>query len=213
MLQQIDNNHEAGLLPSSDFQTPESNDHQEQEAGASRLRHPRRLPVRAANQAKLDTIIPPYQWATSTRATVHSLEHLISLNITSISGTLKCKRCNTQSETPFNLIEKFNEVVGFIIDERDSMHDRAPESWTKSVLQKCNHCQTENSMEPVFTKKRSINWLFLLLGQMIGCCKTEYLKYFLKHTKNHRTGAKNRLIYLTYLGICKQLSPNGPFDP
>ncbi|WOH09609.1 hypothetical protein DCAR_0729067 [Daucus carota subsp. sativus] len=47
--------------------------------------------------------------------------------------------------------------------------------------------------------------------QMLGCCTVEQLKYFCKHTKNHRTGAKDRVLYLTYLAICKQLDPKGPF--
>ncbi|KAL1809528.1 hypothetical protein ACET3Z_026518 [Daucus carota] len=29
--------------------------------------------------------------------------------------------------------------------------------------------------------------------QMLGCCTVEQLKYFCKHTKNHRTGAKDRV--------------------
>ncbi|KAE9621852.1 hypothetical protein Lalb_Chr01g0019161 [Lupinus albus] len=212
MFQQLDSNHERILLPPSNFQRQEPNVREQHEAGPSRVR-PRRLPVRAMKQAKSDTINPPYQWATSKRARVHSLEHLLSENIISISGTVKCKRCEDQYEIEFNLRDKFNEVVEFIVEERDSMHDRAPKSWTKPVLPTCNHCGIENSLEPVFSKKKIINWLFLLLGQMIGCCKLEYLKYFCKHTGTHRTGAKDRLIYLTYLGICKQLSPNGPFDP
>ncbi|OIW05092.1 hypothetical protein TanjilG_06228 [Lupinus angustifolius] len=213
MLQQPDNMHEKSRLPPSDFQIQEPNVHQDQDkVGPSRLR-PRKVLVRATNQATVDTINPPYQWTTSTRATIHSLEHLISQNIISISGKVKCKQCGDLYEIEFNLRDKFNEVVGFIIEERDNMYDRAPQSWTKPVLQTCNHCGKENTLEPVFTKKRIINWLFLFLGQMIGCCKIEYLKYFLKHTKNHRTGAKDRLVYYTYLGICKQLSPNGPFNP
>jgi hypothetical protein len=47
---------------------------------------------------------------------------------------------------------------------------------------------------------------------MLGCCTLDQLKYFCKHTKNHRTGAKDRVLFLAYLGLCKQLDPNGPFD-
>ncbi|KAF9684343.1 hypothetical protein SADUNF_Sadunf04G0108500 [Salix dunnii] len=46
----------------------------------------------------------------------------------------------------------------------------------------------------------------------IGCCTLDQLKYFCKHTKNHRIGAKDRVLFLAYLGLCKQLNPNGPFD-
>ncbi|KAE9585481.1 hypothetical protein Lalb_Chr25g0289421 [Lupinus albus] len=94
------------------------------------------------------------------------------------------------------------------------MHDRAPESWVKHVLPTCNRCRKENSLKPVLnsTKKKTIIWLFLLLGQMIGCCSLDYLKYFYKHTKNHRTRAKDLLIYLTYLDLCKQLCTDGASD-
>ncbi|KAL4352204.1 hypothetical protein GQ457_06G007910 [Hibiscus cannabinus] len=51
----------------------------------------------------------------------------------------------------------------------------------------------------------------VLLGKMLGCCKLSELKYFCKHTKNHKTGAKDRVLYLTYMGLCKQLDPTGPF--
>jgi hypothetical protein len=93
----------------------------------------------------------------------------------------------------------------------DTMNDRAT-IWMNPRLSRCENCNQENCVKPIIAdKKRSINWLFLLLGQMLGCCTLAQLKYFCKHTKNHRTGAKDRLLYLTYLGLCKQLDLNGPF--
>ncbi|OIW11222.1 hypothetical protein TanjilG_28313 [Lupinus angustifolius] len=215
-LQQNNDMHEKELLPSTcnlSSQKPNPKD-QDQEKGPSGLR-PRKKLVRARRKIKTDTIALPYPWATSKRATVQSLEYLLSNNIVSISGVVKCKSCNEKYEIQFDLKEKFKEVATFIIEERDNMHDRAPKSWDKCVLPTCNRCRKENSLEPVLNnvKKKTINWLFLLLGQMIGCCNINYLKYFCKHTKNHRTGAKDRLIYVTYLVLCKQLCPNGPFDP
>ncbi|EEF43292.1 hypothetical protein RCOM_0937400 [Ricinus communis] len=124
-----------------------------------------------------------------------------------------CKRCEKQYELGFNLREKFVEVGTFIAENKNSMHDRAPGVWMTPALPTCKYCDQENSVKPVICdKKKGINWLFLLLGQMLGCCTLEQLKYFCKHTKNHRTGAKDRVLYLTYLGLCKQLDPNGPFD-
>lgn len=41
-----------------------------------------------------------------------------------------------------------------------------------------------NSVKPSHRKK-FINWLFLLLGQMLGYCTLQQLKYLFKHTKNH----------------------------
>lgn len=93
------------------------------------------------------------------------------------------------------------------------MCDRAPAIWMNPVLPTCRFCNPDGSLKPDFPKnKKDINWLFLLLGQMLGCCTLEQLKYFCKHTKNHRTGAKDRVLFLTYLALCKQLDPNGPYD-
>ncbi|KAK7245236.1 hypothetical protein RIF29_40071 [Crotalaria pallida] len=183
---------------------------QDQETGPARAVLARRQPVLAMKEGKSETITPPYRWATSTRATVHSLDYLLSHNITSITGTVQCNGgCKEQYEIEFDLKEKFEEVAGFIEENWYNMHDRAPKAWINPVLPTCNRCGQENSLKPVMsTKKKAINWLFLLLGQMIGCCKLQYLKYFCKHTKNHRTGAKDRLVYLTYLGLYKQLKPD-----
>ncbi|KAH7840722.1 hypothetical protein Vadar_020683 [Vaccinium darrowii] len=169
----------------------------------------------AANAAHEDdqSPPPPFPWATDQRATVHSFEHLIQNRIFSVSGSVQCKRCQQNYEMEFDLREKFLQVANYIFENKGSMHDRAPSVWMNPVLPSCRFCQQENSVKPVMAeKKKNINWLFLLLGQMLGCCTLGQLKYFCKHTKNHRTGAKDRVLYLTYLALCKQVDPNGPFE-
>ncbi|KAG9148162.1 hypothetical protein Leryth_014100 [Lithospermum erythrorhizon] len=159
------------------------------------------------------TITPPYQWATDKKAHIHTLEYLVSKQIYTITGQVQCKKCEKRYEMGFNLEEKFGDVAKFIIENKTGMHERAPECWSNPVLLTCKFCEAENSVKPVIAgKKRSINWLFLLLGQMLGCCTLEQLKYFCKQTMNHRTGAKDRVLYLAYLCVCKQLQPTGPFD-
>lgn len=154
-----------------------------------------------------------FPWATTHRATVHSLDYLLSKDIVSITGEVQCKRCEIKYEMEYDLKEKFTDVARFIENNKSNMRDRAPSTWMNPVLPRCKYCEHENSVKPIIAdKKKGINWLFLLLGQMIGCCTLEQLKYFCKHTKNHRTGAKDRVLYLTYLGLCKQLCPDGPFD-
>ena len=97
---------------------------------------------------------------------------------------------------------KFAEIGACIAKNKSFMHDRAPSVWMNPALPKCQFCEQENSSKPVIaSKKRKINWLFLLLGQMLGCCTLDQLKYFCKHTKNHRTGAKDRVLFLAYLGL------------
>lgn len=181
-------------------------------APPSRPLRPRRNPTQAPGQGKGDTVPALYPWATTHRATVHNLNYLLSKQITTITGEMQCKKCENQYEMGYDLRDKFYEVGRFIAENKSSMHDRAPSVWMNPVLPTCKFCDQENSAKPVIPdKKKQINWLFLLLGQLLGCCTLDQLKYFCKHTKNHRTGAKDRVLYLTYLGLCKQLDPNGPF--
>ncbi|OAY29692.1 hypothetical protein MANES_15G164900v8 [Manihot esculenta] len=181
-------------------------------AGPSRAPRSRRNPSNTPRNGKSETISPPFPWATNRRAMVHSLDILLSRNIEIITGAVQCKKCEKQYEMEFNL-KKFDAIGKYIAENKSSMHDRAPNKWMNPILPTCKYCKQENSVKPLISeKKKSINWLFLLLGEMLGCCTLEQLKYFCKHTKNHRTGAKDRVLYLTYLGFCKQLDPNGPFD-
>ena len=179
----------------------------------SRPSRARRNPTQAPRDGKSDTVPAPFPWATTHRATVHTIDYLLSKEIVSINGEAQCKRCEHQYEMEFDLKEKFIEIGSFIADHKNTMRDRAPSVWMNPVLPTCKFCNQENSVKPIIAdKKKEINWLFLLLGQMLGCCTLEQLKYFCKHTKNHRTGAKDRVLYLAYLGLCKQLDPDGPFD-
>nr|KYP62509.1 hypothetical protein KK1_017045 [Cajanus cajan]KYP62513.1 hypothetical protein KK1_017050 [Cajanus cajan] len=108
-----------------------------------------------------------------------------------------------------DLENKLDEVLKFIEEKKGSMHDRAPREWVDPKLPTCEHCGRENSVAPLLadTKKKSINWLFLFLAQKLGCCTIKQLRYFCKHTDCHRTGAKDRLVYFAYMGLCKQLLP------
>ncbi|KAG2705605.1 hypothetical protein I3760_05G063100 [Carya illinoinensis] len=181
--------------------------------GSSRPIRARRNQSPVLREGKSDTVNAPFPWATTRRATVYSLECLLSKQIDTITGSVQCKRCQRQCEIGYNLEKKFDEVGHYIVENKSIMHDRAPSNWMNPVLPKCKFCGKENSAKPIISKKKkAINWLFLLLGRMLGCCMLGQLKYFCKHTKNHRTGAKDRLLYLTFLGLCKQLDPSGPFD-
>lgn len=180
---------------------------------SSRSTRVRRNPTQAPREGKSETIPAPFPWATTHRATVHSLDFLVGKQIMTVAGDVQCKRCERQYEMEYDLREKFHEVGCYIVKNKCTMHDRAPSRWLNPNLPACKFCEQENCVKPIISeKKKSINWLFLLLGQMLGCCTLEQLKYFCKHTKNHRTGAKDRVLYLSYLGLCKQLDPTGPFD-
>ncbi|XP_031126678.1 uncharacterized protein LOC116028962 [Ipomoea triloba] len=164
-------------------------------------------------KGKSETITPPYEWATNRRASVHSLDSLYFKNIHEITGDVQCRRCESKYEMGFNLVESFTEVAKFIWENKCEMADRAPDVWMNPTLPTCRYCGQENSVKPVIPRsKKAINWLFLLLGQMLGCCTLDQLRYFCKYRRHHRTGAKDRVLYLTYLNLCKQLDPNGPFD-
>ncbi|PIN22120.1 hypothetical protein CDL12_05166 [Handroanthus impetiginosus] len=183
-------------------------------AGVSRMRRPRRTPSTAPGQGKTVTIPPPYPWSTDRRAAVHKLSYLLDKQITTISGDVQCNKCEQIYTMSFDLESKFNEVTSFIVENKPMMHQRAPKLWLSPNYAMCIYCNHQDSVvKPVISpKKRSINWLFMMLGQTLGTCTLEQLKYFCKHTKNHRTGAKDRVLYLTYLTLCRQLDPNGPFD-
>ncbi|RHN48383.1 hypothetical protein MtrunA17_Chr7g0263201 [Medicago truncatula] len=175
---------------------------------------PKHQPVKKRRLTKSMAVPPPFPWATSKRAILHTLDHMLSVvKLNTISGTLECKVCKFQQDIQFDLVENFEKVTRFIEERRNEMCDRAPVEWMNPVIPNCKSCGQEKAMHPLMTKKRNINWLFLLLGQMIGCCNLDQLKYFCKHADIHRTGAKNRLIYSTYFGLCKQLQPNTPFLP
>ncbi|KAG4949064.1 hypothetical protein JHK85_042925 [Glycine max] len=126
-----------------------------------------------------------------------------------VPGRVQCNRCNERFEMEIDVESKLGELLKFIQKKKGRMHDRAPKVWVEPVLPRCQHCGRENSVEPLIadTKRKDINWLFLLLAQMLGCCTIKQLKYFCKHTNSHRTGAKDRLVYSTYMGLCKQLLP------
>ncbi|XP_050231914.1 uncharacterized protein LOC126680774 [Mercurialis annua] len=202
------------LITSFSFPFPSPNANDNNPPAPPPRQRARRNPTQTLrDHARGENIPPPFPWATNRRAVVYNLDSLRRRNINVISGLVQCKRCERQYEMGFNLKEKFFEVGRFIAENRNSMHDRAPGLWMTPVLPTCQFCEQENSVKPVISeKKKNINWLFLFLGQMLGCCTLEQLKYFCKHTKNHRTGAKDRVLYLTYLSLCKQLYPSGPFN-
>ncbi|XP_059310229.1 uncharacterized protein LOC132061419 [Lycium ferocissimum] len=173
----------------------------------------RRNPSKATNKEGKNEIPPPFPWATNRRATVHTLDYLLSKQLFKISGEVQCKRCERKYQMDFDLKEKFLEIGTYIAENKSTMHDRAPDIWMNPLLPTCQFCNQENSVKPIVSnEKNNINWLFLLLGRMLGCCTLDDLKFFCEHTKNHRTGAKDRVLYLTYLTLCKQLDPTGPFD-
>ncbi|KAG8077616.1 hypothetical protein GUJ93_ZPchr0007g5189 [Zizania palustris] len=141
-----------------------------------------------------------------------TLEHLLLNGITSVEGVVRCKRCFGEQVIAYDLEAKFHEVRNYVAANWLAMNDRAPDKWMWPRLPNCVACGKEGGMSPVIPRdQREINWLFLFLGQMLGCCKLEDLKYFCMHTKRHRTGAKNRLVYSVFVEMCSQLEPQGPF--
>ncbi|KAL5542141.1 hypothetical protein UlMin_009851 [Ulmus minor] len=177
------------------------------------VKAPRRQSRPILRKEQSQTISPSFAWATDQRAVVQSLESLVSKGITKITGKVKCRRCDKQYEMSYDLATEFKKIWNIFARGKSNMHERAPKMWMNPDLPKCEHCEQKNAARPIIAnKKREINWLFLLLGQLLGCCTLNQLKYFCKHSGNHRTAAKDRLLFLTYLGLCKQLDSNGPFD-
>ncbi|CAJ1973094.1 unnamed protein product [Sphenostylis stenocarpa] len=168
----------------------------------------RRRPSNRRSRGEDETIPPPFPWATDRQATIHCRQYLLENNICTITGTVHCRTCEQEFQLSLDLEEKAAELRRFIQRRKDRMHDRAPAAWLNPVFPKCALCGQENSIRPVIAEdKKQINWLFLLLGQMLGCCTLDHLKHFCKFNGSHRTGAKDRLLYLTYMKLAEQLQP------
>lgn len=158
-------------------------------------------------------ICPPYQWSTERVGVHHSLAELSERGIDTITGELQCKRCDDIRVVALDVKAKFKDLCGYISCNIHGMDDRAPQRWKEPALPDCDKCGQRGSMRPVIpADKHRINWVFLLLSEMLGMCTLEQLKHFCEHTQQHRTGAKDRVLYLTYMELCNQLLPSGPFD-
>ncbi|XP_044359735.1 uncharacterized protein [Triticum aestivum] len=157
--------------------------------------------------------IPPFSWATNRAAIHHPIAYLFERGITAVEGDVKCRRCDVQKTVSYNIAIKFREVRVFVSRNIHDMDDRAPAAWMSPVVPDCDGCGQKNSLRPVIPKeKESINWVFLLPGQTLGLCTLEQLKYFCARTGQHRTGAKDRVLYSTYMELCSQLCPDRLFN-
>ncbi|XP_066365559.1 uncharacterized protein [Miscanthus floridulus] len=156
---------------------------------------------------------PPFPWATKTTGAHPTLAELIERGIASVEGEVRCKRCDAGKTISYEIKAKFEELCGFIVRNVEAMHDRAPPEWMYPALPDCDKCGQKNSLRPMIAaQKWRINWMFLLLSQTLGLCTLEQLKHFCARTRQHRTGAKDRVLYSTYMELCNQLCPGGPFD-
>ncbi|XP_010468640.1 PREDICTED: uncharacterized protein LOC104748741 [Camelina sativa] len=141
-------------------------------AGAVKKKVPVAVPVAVAVDDKV--IIPPYPWATNKLAVHHTISELTANNINVISGQVHCNPCDRTHTISYNLMEKFSELYVYIRDNKEVMRTRAPAKWLAPELIPCGTCKTD--MRPVINEStEKINWLFLLLGQMLGCCTLEQL--------------------------------------
>ncbi|XP_028789315.1 uncharacterized protein LOC114745319 [Neltuma alba] len=100
------------------------------------------------------TIEPPYPWASNMRAKVLSIEELISKNILFITGDVHCRECKKQFQMEYDLLSKFSEVVSFLVNENDKMHNRAPEVWLKPEDLDC----TSASILAITELRPKIDW-------------------------------------------------------
>ncbi|CAF2105933.1 unnamed protein product [Brassica napus] len=167
------------VFPSSSFTSPTRPVMRPAASGAVSRRSYR---SQSSVNRKDDTIPPPFPWATNKRGWIQSLENLASKQITTITGEVQCKHCEKVYQVSYNLREKFSEVENIFVMGKWIMRERAPAIWTNPEPARCDLCGRDKAVKP--------------------------LKNFCKHSKSHRTGAKNRVLYLTYLGLCKMLEPN-----
>ncbi|RDX92668.1 hypothetical protein CR513_25164, partial [Mucuna pruriens] len=147
---------------------------------SKRLSHTSLFLMPRAGPVKSEAVPAAFPWAASRRATVRSREYLLHHGILTITGKVECKRCGANFEMGLDLEEKLAELWKFIQREKEAMNCTAPKAWLHPVLPNCPHCGVENCVMPFFgdTKKKAINWLFLLLSQMLGCCTPRQLSYY-----------------------------------
>ncbi|KFK36019.1 hypothetical protein AALP_AA4G067400 [Arabis alpina] len=204
----------SNFFPQSAFVFPPSSNQTPARSVPPSTTESRRIsPIRSQIRNRISNIdqkIPaPFPWATNIRGKIRSLEDLESKGITIITGDVQCKHCEKVYQISYNLREKFSLVEDVFVTRIRIMRERAQVTWTNPEPTRCELCGREKAVKPVIAEKKSkINWLFLLLGQTLGYCTLEQLKNFCKHAKIHRTGAKDRVLYLTYLGLCMMLQPN-----
>ncbi|KAG2255238.1 hypothetical protein Bca52824_074532 [Brassica carinata] len=170
------------VFPSSSFTSPTRPVMRPAASGAVSRRSYR---SQSSVNRKDDTIPPPFPWATNKRGWIQSLENLASKQITTITGEVQCKHCEKVYQVSYNLREKFSEVENIFVMGKWIMRERAPAIWTNPEPARCDLCGRDKAV--------------LYVGAAQEFCK---------HSKSHRTGAKNRVLYLTYLGLCKMLEPN-----
>ncbi|KAF8409943.1 hypothetical protein HHK36_002462 [Tetracentron sinense] len=163
---------------------------------------------------KSDHIIAPWPWATTQRAHVKSLNDLLSSDIRTISGVVFCDLLFVHLQyLDLDLQSEFDKVASVVAANKSTMFHTTPEAWLYPA-RSCSQCNRVKFVRPfISSKKRFINWLFLLLSQMLVFCSNEQLEYFCKHSNIPHNGERDELLCLTYLGLCKQLDPSGPFDP
>uniref|UniRef100_A0ACD5T7S3 Uncharacterized protein n=1 Tax=Avena sativa TaxID=4498 RepID=A0ACD5T7S3_AVESA len=158
---------------------------------------------------------PPFPWATNRVAIHRPISHLLALGITTVEGEVHCSHCDARNTVSYDIASKFQEVRDFVARNVHDMDDRAPDEWLdhNGLLRDCDACGQRRSVRPVIPpEKERINWVFLLLGQKLGLCTLDQLKFFCARTRQHRTGAKDRVLYLAYMELCNQLCPDSLFN-
>ncbi|MED6198958.1 hypothetical protein PIB30_071586 [Stylosanthes scabra] len=175
----------------------ESSSSSNQSSSSSNVVEP---PVSAADTA----VIPDDDRPTK----IHSMKHLLQNNIPSISGDVQCGSCHGTFEISYDLQEKVAELRSFMKAHRSTMHSRSPKEWNFPDPLTCILCGKEKRVKPVIGSPRehNINWLFLLLGQLIGFCTLDEMRYFCSYNGLHKTAAKDRFVYYTYVKLFMMIS-------
>ncbi|CAL4909406.1 unnamed protein product [Urochloa decumbens] len=210
------------VVPAADVVTPPAAATKQQSPAKRPRSVPRRPSISISPGAAADETVeiegglhlhPPYPWSTDRVGVHYSLAELSKRGISTITGELQCKRCDFLKLVSLDARARFEDLCGYVSSNVQGMDDRAPKRWREPVLPDCDKCGQRGSMRPVIpADKHRINWVFLLLMEMLGVCTLEQLKHFCAYTQQHRTGAKDRVLYSTYMELCNQLLPNGIFD-
>ncbi|XP_021849478.1 uncharacterized protein [Spinacia oleracea] len=170
---------------------------------------------------------PLYPHAKPEPAKIHSLNYLLQNHILIVSKDFKCgnSECNQMYKVTYDIQTKFQELVEFIRTEKDKSLNGgvAPEKWLTptTTLPECSNCRRKCDVDSLLgsddrvseSAYHKIDWLFLLLGRLLGVCEWNQLNYFcinnnIDRSVNGMVASTSQLLYRVYFDLCRQLQPH-----
>ncbi|KAM6574386.1 hypothetical protein CsatA_022713 [Cannabis sativa] len=167
---------------------------------------------------------PLYPWARAQPCKVYSFNYLMTNKIMVIKGRVECNICRREFVKELDLQDEFHNIgMGLIREMTRNMKENRSGHRDGAVVPRpyatlgCKVCGHKDSVRPIVLDDNDIddfydiNWLFLMLSQLLGWCTCVQLMHFCSTNKipySNKT-YKDRLLFLTYMDLWRQFSgPN-----